>query len=70
MAMRVHNRGVELDKAAMLSYCTLKRIDGNFVGCECVFTVVYSVIVACVSLYRETAKSKGECVCYACHYIS
>lgn len=52
-----HSKGLLLDCAAMLSYCTLKRVDGVYVRCECVFTVVYSVIVACTSLYRFTEKS-------------
>lgn len=58
-AKAVHGRGVHLDRAAMLSYCNLKRTDGVYVRCECVFTVVYSVIVACTSLYRYTEKSQG-----------
>jgi hypothetical protein len=59
-AKAVHGRGVHLDRAAMLSYCNLKRTDGEYVRCECVFTVVYSVIVACTSLYRHTERSHGE----------
>lgn len=59
-ARKSHGRGVKLDKAAMLAYCNLKRKNGSFVRCECVFTVVYSVIVACTSLYRYTDKSIGE----------
>jgi PAS domain-containing protein len=58
-AKTAHARGVNLDRAAMLSYCNLKRTDGSYVRCECVFTVVYSVIVACTSLYQYTEKSAG-----------
>ncbi|KAF8545032.1 hypothetical protein BDD12DRAFT_915076 [Trichophaea hybrida] len=61
-AKAVHGRGVHLDRAAMLSYCNLKRTDGTYVRCECVFTVVYTVIVACTSLYRYTDKSQGRAV--------
>lgn len=58
-ARSVHGRGVNLDKAAVLSYCKLKSITGEYVTCECVFTVVYSVIVASTSLYRYNNKSHG-----------
>lgn len=58
-ARSVHGRGVHLDKAAVLSYCKLKSITGEYVTCECVFTVVYSVIVASTSLYRYNNKSHG-----------
>jgi len=58
-AQSVHGKGVELDKAAVLSYCRLRTADGNYVTCECVFTVVYSVIVASTSLYRPTSRSQG-----------
>ncbi|RPB13872.1 hypothetical protein P167DRAFT_552735 [Morchella conica CCBAS932] len=56
-ARSVHGRGVNLDKAAVLSYCKLKSITGDYVTCECVFTVVYSVIVASTSLYTRSNKS-------------
>ncbi|RPB03224.1 hypothetical protein L873DRAFT_1670829, partial [Choiromyces venosus 120613-1] len=59
-AQSVHGRGVELDKAAVLSYCRLRTADGNYVTCECVFTVVHSVIVASTSLYRATSRSQGR----------
>ena len=59
-AAGVHRRAVSLDHAAMLSYCNLKRKDGTYVRCECVFTVVYSAVVACTSLYRHTDKSRGS----------
>jgi hypothetical protein len=58
-ARSVHGRGVNLDKAAVLSYCKLKSITGDYVTCECVFTVVYSVIVASTSLYTRSNKSLG-----------
>ncbi|PWW74006.1 hypothetical protein C7212DRAFT_31147, partial [Tuber magnatum] len=61
-ARSVHGRGVELDKAAVLSYCRLKTSDGNYVTCECVFTVVHSVIVASTSLYRQTSRSQGRAI--------
>ncbi|KAL7276097.1 hypothetical protein RUND412_000915 [Rhizina undulata] len=61
-ARSIHGRGVHLDKAAVLSYCKLKRRNGEYVCCECVFTVVYSVIVASTSLYRHNNKSHGRAI--------
>jgi len=52
-----HNRGVQLEKAAVLHYARIKNRDGDWVGCECVFTVTYDVLVACTSIYRENEKS-------------
>ncbi|KAG0635658.1 hypothetical protein HOY80DRAFT_1004124 [Tuber brumale] len=61
-AQSVYGRGVELDKAAVLSYCRLKTADGHYVTCECIFTVVYSVIVASTSLYWRTSRSQGRAI--------
>jgi PAS fold len=52
-----HGRGIELDKAAALFYCKVKQKSGAFVSCECVFTVVYDVLVASTSIYRRGARS-------------
>ena len=52
-----HGRGIELDKAAALFYCKVKQKSGNFVSCECVFNVVYDVLVASTSIYRRGARS-------------
>ncbi|RPB24614.1 hypothetical protein L211DRAFT_878378 [Terfezia boudieri ATCC MYA-4762] len=56
-AQTFHGRGVEMDKAAVLAYCRLKSKAGNYICCEIVFTVVYSVVVAATSVYRQTNKS-------------
>ncbi|KAI5776351.1 hypothetical protein EDC01DRAFT_482309 [Geopyxis carbonaria] len=61
-ARSVHGRGVHLDRASVLAYCSLRRKDGVFVRCECVFTVVHSVIFACTSLYRYTEKSQARAI--------
>ncbi|KAI9718681.1 MAG: hypothetical protein M1828_006616 [Chrysothrix sp. TS-e1954] len=45
MAKAKHGRGIDLDKAAMLSYCRMRNKEGNWLGCEVVFTVVYNVMV-------------------------
>lgn len=52
-----HGRGIELDKAAALYYCKVKHKDGYWVSCECVFTVVYDVLVASTSIYRRGPRS-------------
>ncbi|CRK11467.1 hypothetical protein BN1723_001799 [Verticillium longisporum] len=45
-ARSVHNRGVRLDKAAVLHYARILSRDGEWVSCECCFTVVHDVLVA------------------------
>ncbi|KAI9736054.1 MAG: hypothetical protein M1818_006230 [Claussenomyces sp. TS43310] len=57
-ARHVHDRGIQLDKAAVLHYARIKAKDGQWVGCECVFTIVYDVLVACTSIYRRDPKSE------------
>ncbi|KAI6353625.1 hypothetical protein MCOR25_008915 [Pyricularia grisea] len=57
-ARRVHSRGLRLDKAAVLHYARLRGKDGRWIGCECCFTVVYNVLVACISLYRRGTRSE------------
>jgi hypothetical protein len=50
---------VNLDKAAVLSYCQLQNRQGQWVGCECCFTVVYDVMVVCTSIYRRDLTSES-----------
>ncbi|KAL8780517.1 MAG: hypothetical protein Q9194_000875 [Teloschistes cf. exilis] len=57
-ARAVHGRGVQLDKAAVLNYCQVKNKDGRWVGCECVFTIVHDVIIACTSIFRRGLNSQ------------
>jgi PAS domain S-box-containing protein len=59
-ARNVHSRGVQLDKAAVLHYATIRARDGQWVACECVFTVVYQCLVACTSIYRRDAKNERK----------
>ena len=49
-----------MDKAAVLNYCRIRGKYGNWVGCECVFTVVYDVLVGCTSIYRRGIKSQSQ----------
>ncbi|KAK9329920.1 hypothetical protein V1520DRAFT_378480 [Lipomyces starkeyi] len=52
-----HGRAVSLDKAAVLCYCQLLSRYGAWIPCECVFTVVYDILVASTTVYRHTVKS-------------
>ncbi|KAI9677767.1 MAG: hypothetical protein M1829_002539 [Trizodia sp. TS-e1964] len=61
-ARSVHDRGVQLDKAAVLSYCRIKNKTNQWVGCECVFTIVHDVLVASTSIYRVGANSKRRAI--------
>ena len=56
-ARAIHGRGVQLDKAAVLNYCKIRDKRGIWIGCECVFTIVYDVLVASTSIYRRGSKS-------------
>ncbi|CAI6337141.1 unnamed protein product [Periconia digitata] len=57
-AKKLHNRGVMLDKAAVLSYCRIKNRQGDWVGCESCFSIVYNVMVCCTSIYRHGMESQ------------
>ncbi|OAA64301.1 potassium channel, voltage-dependent transporter [Niveomyces insectorum RCEF 264] len=61
-ARGVHSRGLLLDKAAVLHYCRLRSGDGTWVSCECCFTVVHDVLVACTSVYERNAKSERRAI--------
>ncbi|KAL1892196.1 hypothetical protein Sste5346_007152 [Sporothrix stenoceras] len=61
-ARSVHSRGVLLDKAAVLHYARILSRDGRWVGCECCFTIVHDVLVACTSIYRRNAKSERRAI--------
>ena len=62
LAKAQHSRGVRLDKAAVLSYCRLKNRQGEWVGCECCFSIVYDVLVCCTSVYRQGIQSQSKCL--------
>ncbi|RDL33619.1 uncharacterized protein BP5553_07987 [Venustampulla echinocandica] len=57
-ARNVHSRSIMMDKAAMLHYARIQGRDGQWIGCECVFTIVYEVLIACTSIYRGDAKNE------------
>ncbi|EXJ68944.1 uncharacterized protein A1O5_07876 [Cladophialophora psammophila CBS 110553] len=57
-ARAIHDRGISLDKAAVMNYCRIRHKDGHWVGCECVFTVVHDVLVASTAIYRRGPKAR------------
>ncbi|PSK60161.1 hypothetical protein B9Z65_1059 [Elsinoe australis] len=57
-AKQYHKHGIEMDQAAMLAYCRVMDRSGQWVGCECCFTVVYDVMVVCTSIYRSGLSSQ------------
>ncbi|KAF2002363.1 hypothetical protein P154DRAFT_147462 [Amniculicola lignicola CBS 123094] len=57
-AKEQHARGVRLDKAAVLSYCQIRNREGQWIGCECCFSIVYNVLVCCTSIYRRGQSSQ------------
>ena len=58
-ARSIHSRGILLDKAAVLHYVRIRSRDGNWVSCECCFTVVHDVLVACISIYQGGEKNQS-----------
>ncbi|KAK6948503.1 hypothetical protein Daesc_010270 [Daldinia eschscholtzii] len=61
-ARSVHSRGVLLDKAAVLHYARIMSSNGQWVSCECCFTIVHDVLVACTSIYRRGERSKRRAI--------
>jgi PAS domain S-box-containing protein len=59
LAKEKHKRGINLDRAAVLAYARIKNRQGDYVGCECCFSVVYDVMVCCTSIYRQGAYSQS-----------
>jgi hypothetical protein len=59
-AKKLHSKGVELDKAAVLVHCDLVRRDGVPVRAECCFTCVYNVMVVCTSQYAPGINSQSK----------
>lgn len=49
-----------MDRAAVLSYCRVKNRDGDWVGCECCFSIVYDVMIVCTSIYRRGLESQSK----------
>lgn len=64
-ARKIHRRGIAMDKAAVLSYCRVRNRLGEWVCCECCFTVVYDVMIVCTSVYRRGLESQSK----TCHHV-
>ncbi|PGH07101.1 hypothetical protein AJ79_06379 [Helicocarpus griseus UAMH5409] len=62
LARQIHSQSLRHDLAAGLSYFQLKHKHGCWVGVECVFTVVYDVIVASTSIYQRGSSSQKRAV--------
>jgi len=66
-ARSIHSQGVYLEKAAVIHYARIKKSNGQYQECECVFTVVYDVMVACTSIYRDKRskedRNNAEAIC-------
>lgn len=60
VARDFHKKRVVSDKAAVLAYCRIKNSEGQWVGCECCFTIVYDVMVVCTSIYTRTPQSESK----------
>ncbi len=58
-ARSVHSRGVLLDKAAVLHYARVLSKTGQWMSCECCFTVVHNVLVASTSIYFKGERSES-----------
>ncbi len=59
-ARSIHSRGVLLDKAAVLHYARIRSKAGEWVSCECCFTIVHNVLVASASIYFKGEKSESR----------
>ncbi|KAJ9606890.1 hypothetical protein H2200_008900 [Cladophialophora chaetospira] len=57
-ARAIQGRGISLDKAAVMTYARVKHKNGDWIGCECSFTVVYDVLVATTAIYRRGPKAR------------
>ncbi|KAK4145899.1 single-minded 1-A [Dichotomopilus funicola] len=57
-ARSIHSRGVLLDKAAVLHYARILAKSGQWMSCECCFTVVHNVLVASTSIYFKGERSE------------
>ncbi|EGC48576.1 conserved hypothetical protein [Histoplasma capsulatum var. duboisii H88] len=57
-AKQIHTQSIRHDIAAGLSYFQIKHKLGHWVGVECVFNVVYDVLVASTSIYQRGLRSQ------------
>ena len=60
IARQFHEKGVQMDKAAVLAYCRVRDKQGSWVGCEVCFTIVYDVMIVCTSIYQQGLASDSR----------
>lgn len=63
-ARNKHDKSVQQDQASVLHYARIRSRSGRWVGCECVFTVVSDVLVACTSIYKVDEKHESKSRAY------
>ncbi|KAK2817674.1 hypothetical protein FQN49_007975, partial [Arthroderma sp. PD_2] len=54
----IHSRSIRHDKAAGLNYFRIRHKNGEWVACECIFTILCDVLVASTSIYQRGAVSQ------------
>lgn len=59
-AKEKHSDGIHQDKAAVIHYARILNSAREYIQCECVFTVVYDVLVACTSVYKQNERLQSE----------
>jgi PAS domain S-box-containing protein len=59
-AQEFHRKRVVMDTAAVLAYCNVLSKDGQWITCECCFTIVYDVMIVCTSIYQRGGKSESK----------
>ena len=57
---RNHRKSIDMDHAAVLAYVRIKNKQGEWLGCECIFSCVYDVIVAATTIYRTSVRSESR----------
>jgi len=59
-AQNFQTKSITMDRASVLTYCDIRNRQGEWVRCESCFSIVYNVMVACTSIYRNGAPSISE----------
>lgn len=59
-AQEFHRKRVVMDTAAVLAYCNVMSKSGQWIGCECCFTIVYDVMIVCTSIYQRCGKADSK----------
>lgn len=53
---------VELNYASSLAYVRVRNKDEQWIGCECVFSCVYDVLIAATTIYKPGPRSDGRAI--------